>query len=245
MSHLSSVNQEEISKFNQLSEEWWDPEGPLKTLHEINPTRLTYVREQIFSHFPEAALQKSYKNLRILDVGCGGGLMSEPLARREALVTGIDGAEKNIQIAQDHAKKMDLIITYQKAYVEDLLSTHPHHFDIVLALEIVEHVENPSSFLQNCLSLLKPKGLFILSTLNQTWKSFALGIVAAEYILRWVPQGTHDWKKFLKPSQVARSLQSCGAQVLDIRGLSFQPFSRTWTLSHNVDVNYLLTAQKN
>lgn len=241
----SSIEPAEVSKFNRLAQEWWDPQGPLKSLHEINPLRLKYIRDQICSHFQKDEPNlKPYEGLKILDVGCGGGLLSEPLATLGAQVTGIDAAKESIEVAHHHGHQRGLTIDYRSVPLESLLPSEAESFDAIMALEIVEHVQGYEDFLKTCLQLLKPGGLLIISTLNRTLKSYALGIVAAEYVLRWVPRGTHEWGKFLKPSEVARPLHSQGALIKDITGMSFNPLSWSWVLGRDLGVNYFLTACK-
>lgn len=240
---MNSVDEAEIQNFSKDSGHWWDENGPFAPLHRLNPVRMAYIRGQICARFQkDSGLLRPFEGLRVLDIGCGGGLICEPMARLGAAVTGIDADAQAIKVAQAHADEMGLGIAYQCAAAEDLHNT----FDIVLALEIAEHVTDLDDFIKSCAALCKPGGLLILSTLNRTAKSFALGIVAAEYLLRWVPQGTHHWKKFVKPSELARALRQYGANPQDVTGLIFDPLSGDFTLSDNdVAVNYFLSAIKN
>ncbi len=213
-------------------------------LHELNPARLGYIRDRIAAHYDRdpkgtAALQ----GLTVLDIGCAGGLLCEPLTRLGATVTGIDAAAENVEVARQHARDMRLAIDYRNAAPEDLLGGG-ETFDVVLALEVVEHVTDVQAFLDAAASLVKPGGILIASTLNRTPKSFALAIVGAEYLLRWVPAGTHDWRKFLKPSELARHLRNTGLAVNDLTGLTYDAIHKSWQASRDVGVNYILTATK-
>jgi 2-polyprenyl-6-hydroxyphenyl methylase/3-demethylubiquinone-9 3-methyltransferase len=239
MTHAShsSIDIEEIQRFSKISAQWWDEEGPFKPLHQLNPTRLIYIRKCIKTHF-QRDQRSSLEGLSILDIGCGGGLITEPLTRLGATVTGIDASAQTIEVAQAHAHLMDLSITYTCTTAEDIASTN-QQFDVVLALEIVEHVHDVPGFLATCTHLVAPGGMLILSTLNRTWKSYIVAIVGAEYILRWLPQGTHDWTKFLEPAELAHYLRPLGFSFEDLRGLSYAPLSRQWSLSSDLSVNYL------
>jgi 2-polyprenyl-6-hydroxyphenyl methylase/3-demethylubiquinone-9 3-methyltransferase len=237
-----SLDPKEIQQFSKDSARWWDEEGPFAPLHRLNPTRLSYLKAQICAHFSldEAALSP-LKGLKILDVGCGGGLACEPMARMGGNVTGIDADKQAIAVAQGHAKTSGLKITY-KATTSDQLKGS---YDVVLALEIIEHVTDIQAFVNSCAKLLKPGGIIIFSTLNRTAKSFALGIVAAEYILRWVPQGTHSWKKFVKPSELARATRNAELTPQDVTGLIYNPVTSEFSLSErDIDVNYFMSALK-
>ena len=232
---MSSVEQAEIEHFAKDSHAWWDESGAFAPLHRLNPVRMKYIVGQLETHFDR------FEGLSILDIGCGGGLVCEPLARLGAKVAGIDADRNAIATAQDHAERQGLKIDYKVSAAEDMKKT----FDVVLALEIVEHVKDVDSFIQTCVGLCKPNGLLIFSTLNRTAKSFALGIVAAEYVVRWVPQGTHNWKKFVKPSELAQSIRRAGAQEQNIKGLVYRPFFGDFDLSDtDIDVNYFLSAVK-
>ena len=237
----STANQEEINQFERLADRWWDEKGPFRPLHRLGPVRMGYLIEQIQNHF-EILPQNQLKNLSFLDVGCGGGLVCEPLARLGAKVTGLDGGAENIEAAKIHAEAQNLKINYQMSLAENW-AKQGERYDVVLALEIIEHVADPTFFVETCFKLLKPGGLIIFSTLNRTPKSYALGIVAAERILHWVPQGTHDWNKFVRPSELSFWLREHGAKVKDICGLIYSPFTQKFSLNKNdIDVNYFLTA---
>lgn len=239
---MNTVDAQEIQNFSKDSAHWWDPEGPFKPLHRLNPLRLRYIKEQICNHFDrDFNTLKTYEGLEIIDVGCGGGLICEPMARLGGKVTGIDADKNAVNVAKDHAKETGLTIDYQ-ATTSDQINKQ---FDVVLALEIVEHVADLDAFIKSVVDLCKPDGLIIFSTINRTPKSFALGIVAAEYILRWVPQGTHDWKKFVKPSELSRMLRNNNATPKNVTGMAFNPLKNEFTLAPNdTDVNYFLSAGK-
>lgn len=238
----TTKNAKEIANFNSFADEWWDENGPMKPLHRLNPTRIEYLKQQICHHFNiDSSSDGPLKGLKILDIGCGGGIVCEPLARLGAKVTGIDAADKNIEVAKHHANERGLDITYKNQLSEDL-AQQKTKYDVVLALEIVEHVDNLPLFLKSCANLLKKDGILIISTLNRNPKSFLLGIVAAEYILRWVPKGTHDWKKFLKPSEIADHLHPMGLQPSDVTGLVYNPLNKQFSLSKaDLDVNYFMS----
>lgn len=244
-SSASTIDEKDVQQFEQLGEKWWDESGPMKPLHRLNPTRLDYIRRSACAHFGrDADKVGTLKGLTALDIGCGGGLVAEPLARMGLDVTGADAGPENIRIAKAHAKAEGLKIDYQ-ATTAEALADSGKQYDIVTALEIVEHVADVPLFLSACAALVKPGGMLIVSTLNRTAKSFALGIVAAEYILRWLPAGTHDWKKFLKPSEVAAPLTAAGLKLTDVRGLTYHPLTDTFALSaDDLDVNYFVTAVK-
>lgn len=240
---VSSVDQAEIARFTKDSAHWWDENGPFKPLHMLNPLRMGYIRDQAAAHFGlDDRSLSPLKGLRALDIGCGGGLVSESLARMGATVTGIDADQQAIEVAQAHADAQDLVIDYQVAAAETLGKAR---YDLVLALEIVEHVADPQSFVKTCAALCKPGGLLIMSTLNRTPQSYALGIIAAEHILRWVPQGTHDWKKFVKPSELARMMRDAGGDPFAMTGYNFNPLSGLFSLSDkDMAVNYIMAARK-
>ena len=234
-----TINTEEIDRFSKNSGQWWDESGPFKPLHKLNPVRIKYLKEQICGHFSiDEDEPTPFKELDVLDIGCGGGLVCEPMARLGADITGIDADKKAITCAKSHATAQDLKIDYICGDAADL----KQKYNVVLALEIIEHVDNPDDFVELCKSLLKPNGLLVFSTLNRTAKSYALGIVAAEYILRWVPTGTHNWKKFIKPSELTRYARTQDLEIKDISGLVFNPLKNEFCLSGNdLDVNYFIT----
>lgn len=243
---MNTVDKAEIENFEKIADSWWDANGPFKPLHKLGPTRIQYIRDQITQHY---GLDKDsltpFKGLNILDIGCGGGLVCEPMARLGANMTGVDASEKNINVAITHANKMELDIEYLPMAAEDLVQKDKR-YDAVLALEIIEHTSDPALFIELCTKLLKPEGVIIFSTLNRTAKSFALGIVAAEYIMRWLPRGTHDWKKFLKPSEIAAPLRKLDFDTTDVTGLVYNPVSGKFSLSsEDTAVNYFLAASHN
>jgi 2-polyprenyl-6-hydroxyphenyl methylase/3-demethylubiquinone-9 3-methyltransferase len=241
---MSTVNKDEIEKFSKLAEEWWDINGKFKPLHMFNPIRIEYILENSLTYF-KIDKNKTFplKDLKILDIGCGGGLISEPMARLGADVTGIDASNKNINVAEAHAKKNNLNITYLNTVPESLSSQNK--FDIILNLEVVEHVENLDLYLKSCFKLLKPKGIMFTATLNRTLTSYVKAIVGAEYILRWLPIGTHDWNKFIKPEELEKKISDLNFSIIDLTGLSFNPFFQKWKRSKDLSVNYILVAQKN
>lgn len=243
--HASTVDAAEVARFSALAEQWWNPEGPFRPLHQIMPVRLDFIRRQLLAHFAlDAASFTPLTGLRLLDIGCGGGLLSEAMARLGASVTAIDASEKNIAIAALHAEQSSLSIDYRHSTAE-ALAAEGASFDIVLNMEVVEHVADVPLFMHATCALVKPGGMMLLSTMNRTPRAFALAILGAEYILRWLPRGTHQWKKFLKPSEIARYLREEGMETLAVNGMVYRPFSRQWQLdTHDVSVNYLLAASK-
>jgi 2-polyprenyl-6-hydroxyphenyl methylase/3-demethylubiquinone-9 3-methyltransferase len=238
----TSIAFEEIDRFSQYAEDWWNPDGAFRPLHRLNPVRLAYVRDRACAYFGRpTGSRQSLKGLKILDVGCGGGLLAEPLARLGGAVTGIDASKETIAIANQHAKAMRLAINYHVSSVEEL-ARKKMRYDLITALEVIEHVADVDSFLAGLTALLKPGGLLIMSTLNRTPKSFLLGIVAAEYILGWIPRGTHDWKKFIRPSELVKRLEENGLRASDLTGLIFNPLRGEFELrKDDLDVNYLAT----
>ena len=240
----TTINKEEIQKFSKLAEEWWDVNGKFKPLHMFNPIRIEYITEKIKIHFKLKKDKSNYlKGLNILDIGCGGGLISEPMARLGANVTGIDASEKNINIAKSHSKKNGLKINYLNVSPENL--EHIEKFDIILNLEIVEHVNNVNLYIRSCNRLLKKNGLMFTATLNRSFISYIKAIIGAEYILRWLPVGTHDWNKFIKPEELENFLSNEKFSTLDIKGLTFNPFLKKWKKSNDLSVNYIISSFKN
>lgn len=243
MKKSHSIDPSEVNKFSQIAHEWWDPTGKFKPLHIFNPIRIEYITKKVKTHFGIEKNRKPFSNLDLLDIGCGGGLLSEPMRRLGANVTAIDASEKNISIAALHAKNMALDIHYQCTSVEDLSATK-QQYDVILNMEVIEHVADVDSFMQHSAKLLKPGGLMFVATLNRTLKSFALAIVGAEYILRWLPRGTHDWRKFLKPQEVKKHTQNHGLSYLETQGLSYLPLQQQWIFSPDIGMNYILLCTK-
>jgi len=242
--HMSTINKDEIQKFSNLADEWWDVKGKFKPLHMFNPIRIEYILEKIKQHFNLSEGNNSLlKNFDILDIGCGGGLISEPMARLGANVTGIDASEKNIKIASLHSKKNKLKINYLNKSPEQL--DNQKKYDLILSLEIIEHVENVDTYLKSCEKLLKKNGLLFTATLNRTLTSYLKAIIGAEYILRWLPIGTHDWNKFIKPEELEKQLINLNFRTIDISGLSFNPIISKWKRSNNLSVNYIICSSKN
>ena len=241
---MSTINKDEIEKFSKLANEWWDIQGKFKPLHMFNPIRIEYILNISRSYFKISKSSKlPLNNIKILDIGCGGGLISEPMCRLGANVTGIDASNKNINVAKLHAAKNNLNINYLNMVPEKL--SQKKEFDIILNLEIVEHVENLDLFLESCYKLLKPGGIMFTATINKTFTSYIKAIIGAEYILRWLPIGTHDWNKFLKPEELEKKIVDIGFSTVDISGLSFNPFLAKWKKSNDLSVNYILVSKKN
>jgi 2-polyprenyl-6-hydroxyphenyl methylase/3-demethylubiquinone-9 3-methyltransferase len=227
-----------------MAEEWWDPAGKLRPLHKLNPTRLAFLRDRVAAHFGRDPLaERPLGGLSILDIGCGGGLLAEPLSRLGAKVVGIDASEPNVRVASLHAAEGGLEIDYRHATAERLAGSG-EGFDVVLNMEIVEHVADLDAFLAASSALVKPGGAMVVATLNRTPKAFLLGIVGAEYLLRWLPPGTHDWRRFVRPSELARALDKGGLTVAEITGMAYNPLTDSWRLARDVDVNYMVFAVK-
>ena len=241
---MTSIDPAEIAKFEAMAAEWWDPKGKFKPLHMMNPVRLDYIDTQIAAEFGrDRRSLRPFEGLRILDIGCGGGLVSEPMARLGAQVVGADAAEGNIAIARLHAEQQGLNIDYRATTAEALLAAG-ERFDVVLALEIVEHVADPAEFIATCRNLARPGGLVIASTLNRTAKSFGAAIIGAEWIMRWLPKGTHEWHRFITPDELAGMASAAGLEVADRCGMVFNPLTWDWSLSHrDLSVNYILTGR--
>ena len=239
----STINKKEIDKFSKIAEDWWNPEGKFKPLHQFNPERIKYIRDNTIKHFNLTNKDKPFKNLNILDIGCGGGLLSEPMSRLGGNVTGIDASEKNIISAKIHAKQNNLNISYFCNSPENFKSNKK--FDLVLNMEIVEHVEDVNFFIKKSSELLKKNGLMFVATLNRTLKSYILAIIGAEYILRWLPIGTHEWNKFLTPEELTNFGRKNSLLVQNIDGMVFNPLSNRWKVSQDCAVNYIIKFKKN
>jgi len=240
---MSSVNKKEIEKFSKMASEWWDPNGKFKPLHKFNPIRIKYIKENIINHFCLENKKKPLKKIEVLDIGCGGGLLSEPICRMGANVTGIDASITNIKIAKLHAKKNKLNIKYFSSPPEKLQIKKK--FDVILNMEIVEHVEDIDYFLKSCSKLLKKNGLMFVATINKTLKSYVFAIVGAEYILRWLPIGTHEWEKFVKPNDLESILNKNNLSLIKIDGMNFNILKDEWNMSRDYSVNYITRFIKN
>ena len=239
----NTINKEEIEKFSKIAEEWWDPEGKFKPLHKFNPIRISYIKENIINTFKINEKVEPLKNIKILDIGCGGGLLSEPMSRLGADVTAIDASNKNINVAKLHAKTVNLNINY--------ICTSPEKFkpkdkfDVILNMEIVEHVDDVNFFLKSCSNLLKKNGIMFVATLNKTLKSYVFAIVGAEYILRWLPIGTHDWEKFIKPDELTKILKKNNLELNRLDGMKFNIVTDKWRISSDKSINYIAKYIKN
>ncbi|MEL6727714.1 MAG: bifunctional 2-polyprenyl-6-hydroxyphenol methylase/3-demethylubiquinol 3-O-methyltransferase UbiG [Pseudomonadota bacterium] len=240
-----SIDPSEVAKFTAMAAEWWDPKGKFKPLHKFNPVRLGFIRDVVEAHFDlDPTAKHPFDGLRFLDIGCGGGLVSEPMTRLGASVTAVDASEANIKTAMTHAEQSGLSIDFRAGTVEELIEAGEPAFDVVLNLEVVEHVADPAQFLKDCASLVKPGGLMIVATLNRTAKAFALAIVGAEYVLGWLPKGTHEFEKFLRPGEIETPLTSAGLEVDPPQGVSFNPISDQWRLSGDTKVNYMMVSHR-
>ncbi|WP_075504481.1 bifunctional 2-polyprenyl-6-hydroxyphenol methylase/3-demethylubiquinol 3-O-methyltransferase UbiG [Candidatus Pelagibacter communis] len=240
---MTSVNKKEIDKFSKMADEWWDPEGKFKPLHKFNPTRIKYIKENIINNFKLKNKFRPLLGINILDIGCGGGLLSEPMSRMGANVTGIDASDKNIKIAKLHAKKNNLKINYLCSSPEKLKITKK--FDVILNMEIVEHVEDIDFFLKSCSKLLKKNGLMFVATINKTLKSYIFAIIGAEYVLRWLPIGTHEWEKFVKPEDLKKILMKYDLSLNKLEGMNFNIIKDEWNISRDLSVNYIAKFIKN
>ena len=239
---MNSVNKKEIEKFSKMAAEWWDPSGKFKPLHKFNPIRIQYIKENIISSFKLKSKKKPLDKINILDIGCGGGLLSEPMTRLGANVTGIDASSKNIGIAKLHAKKNKLKINYLCSSPEKLKTQKK--FDVILNMEIVEHVEDINFFINSCSKLLKKNGLMFVATLNKTLKSYIFAIIGAEYVLRWLPIGTHDWKKFVRPEDLKKILSKNNLNFEKLDGMNFNIIKDEWSISSDTSINYIVKSIK-
>ena len=239
---MNSVNKKEIEKFSKMAAEWWDPSGKFKPLHKFNPIRIRYIKENIISSFKLKSKKKPLDKINILDIGCGGGLLSEPMTRLGANVTGIDASNKNISIAKLHAKKNKLKINYICSSPEKLKIQKK--FDVILNMEIVEHVEDINFFINSCSKLLKKNGLMFVATLNKTLKSYLFAIIGAEYVLRWLPIGTHDWEKFVRPEDLKKILSKNNLKLENLEGMNFNIIKDEWSVSSDTSINYIVKSVK-
>lgn len=237
----ATVDPAELEKFARMAESWWDPRGKFRPLHQVNPTRIAFIRDTLAKRLGRDPLApRPLEGLRLLDIGCGGGLLSEPMARLGAMVTGIDPTARNIAIARHHAEQSGLAIDYRIETAEDLAAAGKA-FDVVLNMEVVEHVADLDAFIVDCCRLLKDQGVMFVATLNRTPKSFLFAIVGAEYVLRWLPRGTHEWRKFVRPSELAAAARRADAEIGSLTGVSYDPLRDSWGLSRDLDVNYMAT----
>ena len=240
---MNSINKKEIEKFSKIAEEWWNPNGKFKPLHNFNPIRIKYIKENIIKDFKIKSSKKPLNKINLLDIGCGGGLLSEPMCRLGANVVGIDASAKNIEVAKFHAKKNKLKINYKVASPEKLKTNIK--FDIILNMEIVEHVENVDFFIKESTKLLKKNGIMFVATLNKTLKSYAFAIIGAEYILKWLPIGTHDWEKFIQPNDLIRISAKNSLSLKKLDGMKFNILDNSWKISKDTSINYIVKLKKN
>lgn len=240
--HARTVDEAEVARFSAMAAEWWDPNGKFRPLHQFNPVRLTYIRESALKQFGrDSALRRPFEGLSLLDIGCGGGLLSEPMARLGFAVTGADASEKNIKTAMVHAKGQGLAITY-RAVPAETLAAEGAQFDVILNMEVVEHVADLGLFMKCCAAMLKPGGMMIVATINRTLKAWALAIVGAEYVLGWLPRGTHAYEKFVTPQELRTALTSNGLEADDLTGVVYNPLSGVWSRASDTGVNYMIRA---
>ena len=244
LSPAATIDEAEVARFSRISGQWWDPHGPMAALHKFNPVRLAYIRDRAAAHFGRDPKRlDSLAGLRLLDIGCGGGILSEPLARLGATLVGADPSDSNIAVAQQHAAQSGLSIDYRSTSAEALAAAG-ERFDAVLAMEVIEHVADVGLFIEVAAELVKPGGLLFVATLNRTLKSFALAIVGAEYILRWLPRGTHQWDKFVTPNELEIAIEQSGMQAASETGVIYNLLADRWQLSSDMDVNYMVVAEK-
>jgi 2-polyprenyl-6-hydroxyphenyl methylase / 3-demethylubiquinone-9 3-methyltransferase len=240
----SSVDDAEVERFSRHAATWWDARGPMAALHKFNPVRLAYIRDQAAKRFGRDAKKiDCLKGLHMLDIGCGGGILSEPLARLGAHMVGADPSQENIEVASAHARESGVAVDY-RAITAEALAAAGERFDVVLAMEVVEHVNDVNAFIATCASMVKPSGLMVAATLNRTLKSFALAIIGAEYLMRWVPRGTHQWDKFVTPEELETAIEASGLQVIAERGVIYNLIADRWQLSSDMDVNYMLVGAR-
>ena len=245
----ASIDPDEVEKFSKLAAEWWDPKGNFKPLHQLYPVRVTYIRDLVIDHYglkrkSGFEAHRALAGLKVIDIGCGGGLLTEPMTRLGGDVTGIDVSEKNIKTASVHAREQDLPTRYLFTSAEKLAQDEAATYDVVTSMEVIEHVADIEAFMEAAATLLKPGGIMLLATLNKTMKSYALAIVGAEFVLGWLPRGTHDWKKFLTPAELFKALEQQGLLVTQETGVTYNPLTDRWSLSHDMDVNYMMVATK-
>ncbi len=244
MTQSATIDPEEVARFEALAQDWWDPKGPMRPLHKLNPVRLGYIRDKACGRFGRDPREpRPLKRLSLLDVGCGGGILSEPLARLGAAVTGLDPAPSHVAVARRHAERAGLSIDYRDEAVK-VLRDRGERFDVVLAMEVVEHVPDIRAFVSACGAVVKPGGLLVMATINRTLRAFALAIVGAEYVLGWLPRGTHQWDRFVTPEELSDAIAGSGLAVGDVRGVVYNPLGDQWTLARDTAVNYMVTAKR-
>ena len=240
----TTIDEQEVERFSRMAAEWWNPRGKFRPLHKFNPVRLAYIREQVISNFArDPSASQPFKGLRFLDIGCGGGLLSEPMARLGAEVVGADASATNIEIARLHAAESGLAIDY-RATTSEALEAAGETFDVILNMEVVEHVADVDLYLKSCAAMVRPGGLMFIATINRTTKAWALAIVGAEQVLRWLPKGTHQYDKLVKPSEIEAALAGTGLSVIDRNGVTFNPLFDRWGLSRDMDVNYMMLTRR-
>ncbi len=242
--HARTIDPREVARFDRLARDWWDPHGPMRALHKLNPVRLQYIRDTACERFGrDPRNPRCFEGLTILDVGCGGGVLSEPLARLGATVTGLDPAPANIAVAKRHAERSGLSVNYREETIE-AVTARGETFDVVLAMEVVEHVADVEAFVSACCAAVKPGGLLVMATINRTLRAFALAIVGAEYVLGWLPRGTHQWERFVTPEELGTAIEAGGLRVTDRSGVTYNPLRDRWSLSRDTAVNYMVTAER-
>lgn len=240
-----SVDPAEMKSFSRMAADWWDPSGPFKPLHIMNGARLSFIKETVCEHFGlDSSLEQPLKGLRVLDIGCGGGLLCEPMVRLGATVTGVDALERNLKTAKTHAEQVGVEVDYRHGTIEQLVEAGETPFDVVLNMEVIEHVANPPDFMMDCGKMVKPGGIMLCSTINRTLKAFTFAILGAEYVLRWLPRGTHQYEKFIKPVQLKRWMTEAELNVSEQIGMSLNPLTQVWKLSDDMSINYVTVGTK-
>lgn len=240
-----SVDPAEMASFSRMAADWWDPTGPFKPLHIMNGARLSFIKETVCDHFGlDATAEQPLKGLRVLDIGCGGGLLCEPMVRLGATVTGVDALERNLKTAKTHAEQVGVEVDYRHGTIEQLVAAGEKPFDVVLNMEVIEHVANPPDFMTDCGAMVKPGGIMLCSTINRTLKAFAFAIVGAEYVLRWLPRGTHQYDKLVKPMELKRWMNDAEVEVSKQVGMSLNPITQNWKLSDDMSINYVTVGKK-
>jgi len=240
-----SIDPAEMESFTRMAADWWDPSGPFRPLHIMNGARLSFIKETVCDHFGlDTSQEEPLKGLRVLDIGCGGGLLCEPMVRLGAKVTGVDALERNLKTAKTHAEQVGVEVDYRHGTIEQLVEASEAPFDVVLNMEVIEHVANPPDFMRDCGQMVKPGGIMLCSTINRTLKAFTFAILGAEYVLRWLPRGTHQYEKFIKPVQLKRWMTDADLDVSEQIGMSLNPFTQTWKLSEDMSINYVTVGKK-